>query len=55
MFAHNQGDNDATLQEEIISIGRKRHGENWKAGLSVDAGWSWWTFNRLEKGEYSGP
>jgi hypothetical protein len=36
--------------EEIIAIGKERHGDNWKAGLSPDTGWSWWTFNRIERG-----
>jgi hypothetical protein len=55
MSAHNQGGSDVIPQEELIAIGRKRHGDNWKAGLSVDTGWSWWTFNRIEKGEIVTP
>jgi hypothetical protein len=55
MCTHNQGGSGVTPQEEIIAIGRERHGDNWKAGLSVDTGWSWWTFNRIEKGEIVTP
>lgn len=44
-----------TPAEEIIAIGKARHGDNWKTGLSADTGWSWWTFNRIEKGEYVNP
>ena len=45
----------STPQEEIIAIGKKRHGDDWKTGLAVDTGWSWWTFNRIEKGEIVTP
>ncbi len=56
MSSHNQESCDSmTPQEEIIAIGKKRHGDNWKAGLSVDTGWSWWTFNRIERGEIVTP
>ena len=30
-----------TTQEEIIAIGKQRHGEYWKTDLAVDSGWSW--------------
>jgi hypothetical protein len=44
-----------TPVEEIIAIGKERHGDNWKTGLSVDTGWSWWTFNRIERGKIVTP
>lgn len=44
-----------TPAEEIISIGKARHGDDWKTGLAMDTGWSWWTFNRTEKTGYVSP
>jgi hypothetical protein len=34
---------------ELIAIGKARHGDQWKEGLSTDTGWSWWTFYRIER------
>lgn len=44
-----------TPTEEIISIGKARHGDNWKHGLAGETGWSWWTFNRLDRGGEADP
>lgn len=46
-----KGGKNLTPAEEIIAIGKERHGDNWKTGLAADTGWSWWTFNRIERGE----
>lgn len=35
---------------ELIALATDRHGDDWKGKLADETGWSWHTFNRIERG-----
>lgn len=36
-------------REELIALAITRHGGTWKSSLAEETGWSWHTFNNIER------